>query len=79
MTLAKQLQSQKIKFLILVPLFGHYNAKITKMESKIPSISGLATNAALTTIKSDLEKKISNTSSLVKKADCNTKSTEIEK
>ena len=25
----------------------HYNAKITEMESKIPSITGLATTAAL--------------------------------
>ena len=28
-----------------------YNVKITKIEGKIPSISGLATNAALTAVK----------------------------
>ena len=39
------------------------NAKITKIEGKIPSISGLATNAALTAV----ENKIPNISSLVKK------------
>ena len=37
--------------------------KITEIESKIPSISGLATNAALTAI----ENKIPDISSLVKK------------
>ena len=40
-----------------------YSAKITKIENKIPSISGLATNAVLTAI----ENKIANISSLVKK------------
>ena len=40
-----------------------YNAKITETEGKMPSISGLATNAALTVI----EYKIPNISSLVKK------------
>ena len=45
------------------------------MESKIPSISGLATNAALTAV----EYKTPNISSLVKKTDYNTKITEIEK
>ena len=44
-----------------------YNANITVIEGKIPSISGLTTNAALTAIKSDLENKIPNISSLVKK------------
>ena len=37
--------------------------KITEIETKIPSISGLATNAALTAV----EKKIPNISRLVKK------------
>ena len=41
----------------------HYNAKISEIESKIPSISALATNAALTTV----ETKIPNVRSLVKK------------
>ena len=39
------------------------NAKITEIEGKIPSISGLSTNAALTAV----EDKIPNISSLVKK------------
>ena len=52
-----------------------YNAKINEIENKIPSISGLATNAALTAI----ENKIPNISSLVEKTDYNTKITEIEK
>ena len=44
-----------------------FNAKITKIEGKIPSINGLATNAALTATKSDLENKMPDISSLVKK------------
>ena len=43
-------KSQKIKVLILVVLFKKNrlnNAKITKIEGKIPTISGLAANAAL--------------------------------
>ena len=40
-----------------------YNTKITETEGKIPSISGLAANAALTTV----ENKIPNISNLVKK------------
>ena len=51
-----------------------FNAKITKEEGKIPSITGLATNSALTAIKN----KISDVSSLVKKTDYNTKISEIE-
>ena len=42
-----------------------YNAKITEIQGKIPSISGLYTNAALTAV----EDKIPNISSLVKKTD----------
>ena len=42
-----------------------YNAKIIERDNKISSISGLATNAALSTV----ENKIPNISSLVKKAD----------
>ena len=53
-------------------LKGDYNAKISEIESKIPSSSGLATSAALN--------KIPYIGSLVKnKTDCNTKITEIEK
>ena len=40
-----------------------YDVKITEIESKIPSISGLATNSALTGV----ENKIPDVSSLVKK------------
>ena len=44
---------QTKKFLILVDVLKKtdYNAKITEIEGKIPSISGLATIAALTTVK----------------------------
>ena len=51
-----------------------FNANVTEREGKIPSISGLATNSALTAI----ENKIPNVSSLVKKTDYNTKISEIE-
>ena len=52
-----------------------YNAKIIEIEGKIPSINGLATNAALRTIGN----KIPNISSLVKITDYDTKLTKIEK
>ena len=52
-----------------------YNTKITEIGDKIPSVSHLATNAALTAD----QNKIPNISSLVKKTDYNTKITEIEK
>ena len=44
---------QTKNFLILVDVLKKtdYNAKITEIEGKIPSISGLATIAALTTVK----------------------------
>ena len=51
------------------------NAKITEIEDKIPSISALATNAAITAV----ENKIPNINSLVKKLDYNTKISELEK
>ena len=50
------------------------NAKITDIEGKIPSITGLATNLALTPV----ENEILDVSGLVKKTDFNTKVTEIE-
>ena len=50
------------------------NAKVTEIEGKIPSISGLATNTALTAV----ENKIPDVNSLVKKTDYNTKISEIE-
>ena len=52
-----------------------YNAKVTEIEGKIPSISGLDTNSALTAVKN----KIPDVSSLVKKSDYSTKISEIEK
>ena len=52
-----------------------YNAKFTRIEGKIPRISGLATNAALTAV----ENKIPNINSLVKRTDYDTKITEFEK
>ena len=51
-----------------------FNSKINEVESKIPSISGLAANPALTAV----ENKIPDVSSLVKKTDYNTKISEIE-
>ena len=54
---------------------ANYNAKISEIENKIASISGLATNAALAAV----ENKIPDISSLVKKTDYNTKVSEIEK
>ena len=41
----------------------YYNTKISEIESKIPSINGLATNSALTAV----EDKIPNNSNLVTK------------
>ena len=55
---------QTKKFLMLVDLLKtDYSAKITEIESKIPSTSGLATNSALTAV----ENKIPDISNLVKK------------
>ena len=51
------------------------NAKITEIEGEIFSITGLATNSALTTV----ENKIPDVSSLVKKIDYNTQISDIEK
>ena len=52
-----------------------FNSKITEVEGKIPSISGLATTSALTAVKN----KIPDSSSLVKKTDYETKISDIEK
>ena len=52
-----------------------FTAKVTEIEGKIPCISGLAANSALTAV----ENKIPNISSLVKKTDYNTKISDIEK
>ena len=51
------------------------NAKITEIESKIPNITGLATNSALTAV----ENKTPDISTLVKKTDYNAKILDIEK
>ena len=59
-------QGNKIKFLILVIISNELEIQkleITKLGNKIPSITGLATNAALTAA----EKIIPYFSSLVKK------------
>ena len=51
-----------------------YNAKISEIESKIPSVSGLATTSALTVV----ENKKADVSNLVKKTDYAAKITDIE-
>ena len=51
-----------------------FNSKISEVENKIPSITGLATNSALTAV----ENEIPYVSSLVKRTDYNTKISEIE-
>ena len=51
------------------------NAQITEIEIKIPSITGLATNSALTAV----DDKIPNVRNLVKKTDYDTKISDIEK
>ena len=52
-----------------------FNCKITEVENKIPSISGLAPNSALTVV----ENKIPDISGLVTKTNYNIKISEIEK
>ena len=52
----------------------YHSSKITEMKNKIPSISSLATNAALTAA----EKKLPDVSNLVKKTDYDAKITKIE-
>ena len=67
---------QTKKFPMLVNLLKeNYNSKISETESKIPSISGLATNSALTAVGN----KITDISNLVEKTDYNAKISEIEK
>ena len=51
-----------------------YNAKIIKIENKIPHINNLATKTALNTV----ENKIPDASGIVKKTDYNAKITKIE-
>ena len=52
-----------------------FNAKITEMKGRIPSITGLATSSALAVIKN----KVTDVSSLVKETDYDTKILDIEK
>ena len=52
-----------------------YNAKLTEIEGRIPSITGLATTSALTAV----ENKIPDVSNSVKKTDYNAKILDIEK
>ena len=49
--------------------------KISELENKIPSISGLVTTSALTAV----ENKIPSVSNLIKKTDYDTKISELEK
>ena len=49
--------------------------KTNEVKSEVPSITNLATTAALTTV----ENKIPNVSNLIKKTDYNTKISKIEK
>ena len=52
----------------------NFDTKVTEIEGKIPSITGLATSSALTAV----ENKMPDVSSLVKKTKFNTKVTETE-
>ena len=52
-----------------------YNAKISELGNKIPSISGLVITSTLTAV----ENKIPSVSNLVKKTDYDTKISELEK
>ena len=65
---------KKILVLVVWLKKTDFNTKVTEIEGKIHSITGLATNSELTAI----ENKIPDVSSLVKKKDFNTKVTEIE-
>ena len=51
-----------------------FNTKVTEIEGKIPSMTGLVTNSELTIV----ENEIPDVSNLVKKTDFNTKVTEME-
>ena len=52
-----------------------YDAKVSELENKIPSITGFVTTSALTAV----EKNFSSVSNLVKKTDYDTKYSELEK
>ena len=59
----KQSQKKKLPNSSRLVKKSDYNAKITEIEGKIPSISGLVTNSALTAV----ENKIPSVSNLLKK------------
>ena len=49
--------NQKIKFLILAVLLDYktdYNTKITEIKGKIPDVTSLATETALTTVENKI-------------------------
>ena len=52
-----------------------FNTKLTEIEGRIPSVTGLATNSELTAV----ENEIPDVRTLVKKTDYNTKISDIEK
>ena len=52
-----------------------YNAKVSEIKGKIPSISGLVTNSALTAVENEIPSVIN----LVKKIDYSTKISELGK
>ena len=72
----KKISDADKKFPILVDFLKKtdYNAKISETESKIPSISGLATNSALNAV----QNKILDVSNLVKKKTYDAKILDIE-
>ena len=74
--LEKKISDADKKFPILVDFLKKtdYNAKISETESKIPSISGLATNSALNAV----QNKILDVSNLVKKKTYDAKILDIE-
>ena len=65
---------KKYRILVVWLKKTDFNSKVTEIEGKIPSITGLATNSELTAI----ENKIPDVRSLVKNTDFNTKVAEIE-
>ena len=69
------MQKKKIPNTSALVKKADYNSKITEMEGKIPSISGLVTSSALTAV----ESKIPDVSTLVKKTDYDAKILDIEK
>ena len=69
-----KIDKKKYQMLVVSLKKTDFSSKISEVEGKIPSITGLATNSELTPV----ENKIPNVSNLVKKTDYNTKISEIE-